>query len=131
MSNENGPLYDRKKALTPSERIRCAVGHYCDGVPIDVLAEILGTNQGRVMEACNVVLAAVTTEYDNLKNRKKAQAAAAATPPTHWVAIIPICSAVSSSFGKETTTGARFAGEKVVIRRWALVRSCRYSSLMS
>ena len=80
MSNENGPLYDRKKALTPSERIRCAVGHYCDGVPIDVLAEILGTNQGRVMEACNVVLAAVTTEYDNLKNRKKAQAAAA-TPP--------------------------------------------------
>lgn len=45
----------RESALTPHERMRCAVAYYCNGVQMEVIAEMMGVNNGRVAEACTAI----------------------------------------------------------------------------
>ena len=52
-------MTERKKHLTPEEKLRVAYAHFCLGHTQEDLATIMGVNQGRINEACKAVGALV------------------------------------------------------------------------
>jgi hypothetical protein len=60
------PYLDHKTALTPAEKLRCAVAVLLDGFDQHRVAALMGVNPGRVNEAVMAVRQAIDPENNHV-----------------------------------------------------------------